>query len=247
MTPVAMAEKDDAEVADVDAPDPVAWAHMVLPSAASYVRRVILLEGTPGATGPLQVARLNLDSLAALSFMDFAQPDDTAWSDQLNRRGGWAGRGAGRRLSVLLMANDADAALVVPPGKTLPKDLVLLKPDGDAALTTEGQAQQVKPGVKAIATALRRLFGYDAVVIAQEGAYVLARTPDLGRAAKLFHAVALADSVGKDIIGAESAVATAFLRLAKYHDHYAVWRVVSTTLPGPLLPGTKLWLEVGRR
>jgi len=231
---------------DLSAPDPTEWlSRLALPNATPLVRRVIAARTLPNDRGELVFAPIDRSALQELNFLEFASPDDIAWTDTINRRHAWAGRGATRRTRIMLQATGSQAILILPSAAS--SDAVaLVRPGENGNLDTVAHQTDRIPtaeDAKDLAAALRDLFGYDAVVLAHEGPYVLAQSPDLSHSGKLISAVAVGNSAKKFSLRKDANDPVAFLRLARSSGHYSVWRVVSSTASGPLPVATKLHLE----
>ncbi|MBM4252223.1 MAG: hypothetical protein FJ146_09650 [Deltaproteobacteria bacterium] len=227
-------------------PDPLNWlARMNFPASSPLVRRVITLKALPSDRGELQVSPVDRTMLQSLHFLDVASLEDISWTDVINRRHAWAGRGVTRRLKALLQATGSQAILIIPPPGSS-EAMALIRPDTNGQLDTVAQKLERLPkaeDAKDVAVALREMLGYDAIVLSHEGPYVLLQTPDLNAGAKLLHGVAIGNSATRASVNRETGVPTAFLRLSRSLGHYSVWRIVSATTPSLIPAGTKVLLE----
>jgi hypothetical protein len=228
------------------APDPLNWLErMNFPATSPLIRRVITLKSLPTDRGELQVSPVDRAMLQSLHFLDMASFDDISWTDVINRRHAWAGRGVTRRIKALLQSTGSQAILVIPPtGSGEP--MTLVRPDNNGQLDTFAQKLERLPKVedaKEVALALREMLGYDAIVLSHEGPYVLLQTPDLNAGAKLLYGVAISNSASRASVTRETGEPTAFLRLSRSAGHYSVWRIVSATTPSMIPAGTKVLLE----
>ncbi len=228
------------------APDPRSWlARMNFPPSSPLIRRVIALKSVPTDRGELQVSPVDRGSIQNLHFLDIASFDDSSWTDTINRRHAWAGRGVTRRVRSLLQSTGSQALLIIPPAGSSDA-MAVVRPDNSGQLDTVAQKLEGLPraeDAKEVAIALRDMLGYDAIVLSHEGPYVLLQTPELNAGARLLHGVAISNSASRASINRDTGEPTAFLRLSRSAGHYSVWRIVSATTPGLIPAGTKVLLE----
>ena len=231
---------------DLSVPDPTEWmSRLALPNTTPLVRRVIAARTLPNDRGDLVFAPIVRAAMQELNFLEFASADDIAWTDVINRRHAWAGRGATRRTRIMLQATGSQAVLILPSAASSDA-MALVRPGENGKLDTVAHQTDRIPAAddpNDLAAALRDLLGYDAVVLAHEGPYVLAQSPVLSHSGKLISAVAVRNSANKFALHKDTNDPVALLRLARSSGHYSVWRVVSSTAGGPLPVATKLHLE----
>ena len=247
-SPLLLAEEPVAKHLEQDpkAPDPLSWAsRILLPTGSAMIRRVVILREEPKDDSDLLFPAIDQSALSQMIYTDFASTDDAAWADKINRRKSLSAKDPRYRLKVLLQATGSQALLIWPePGSN--HDLMLQRPSDQGDFETIARTPQKAKSAdeaKDLAAQLREVLGYDGIVLAQEGQYVLAQSADLSHSGQLLYGTAIADSTTKLILSGASTEPSAFLRLARSGGHYSVWRLVSTTASGPLLPATKLQIE----
>ena len=228
-------------------PTPGEWVELLRRQPpAPFISRVIVCEAplTNKSVNVLAPQKLT----AALTYLQFASAEDTSWSDKINRRHAWGKGSFKTRLATMLAAEGAQGFLTMPPvGRVGKLGLAVLDPNLNYRQL--GEFPVTNGSARGVASALRQLLGYDAVVLAQIGDYVLAASPDMSGVHGLFNAVSLADSASRSMVSSSQRQADTILQFVAAlpalpeWPQLSVWAVTLAKSAEPLLPGTKLILE----
>jgi hypothetical protein len=175
-----------------------------------------------------------------LSFLEVADPEDARWTLKINAAALPQG---GKQLEpqALMDASDADLLLDLGEGRPPQWRLVRSGDGGSAEALVEG-ASGADLTPRGVAAFLRRTLGYDAVVLAQKGPFVLALTPDLSQVAERY-AVAVEGSAERYTIDEKIQTGSGFLALGRGGARVSVFRVLSSKSPTPFPFATKLILQ----
>jgi len=204
--------------------------------------RIMLVKG-PLTSSQWHDAAVDLGEVQALSYLDIASLASTRWTKTLRRIQDRArGKDTGRHASLaaaagidavveLTTASDGDAAigrLYLPQAQGLKAVRQKQTPDDASAWATSGKM-------------LDDLIGYNAVIMARDGAYLLMKTRDLSDAERL-SGVILCRSQSELLVGDRAQKGCGFVTLAAGGRQYSVFRLVSVVEDGEVGAGTKVIL-----
>jgi len=219
-----------------DAPPLAAWMKEIkTPAHAPFPYKIVAVKKIPKKGDEPDFAGFDIEDVEKLTYLRVADPQSVAWNYKLNEET-YAEK---EPLAALLLASGADTVLVAPEkGKW---ELVQLK-DGKPEVLVTAPAPK---GSRAsdLAKWLPGALGWDGVVLAEKGEFLLVGSTSQILVTPEIQALAVSGSAGNFALAADRQGA-GLLSLSEKEGGYGVFDVVFLAQDLKTLPvGTKLIIE----